>query len=407
MIRRLVLAVALVPMVLLAACDWAQPGYGPARTGSNPHETRLGPANVAQLTEVWSAPLPEGTSAPQGPLVARGRVFVTADAATGGPSVLTAYDADDGTQLWSRSVPGIPEVPDFSPDLRITTAGDVVVLTAAFSSDFGGLEALDAATGEVLWSTPARLAAGEPVVQRGVVYAWYLSLDTYRGGLAAFDLETGEVLWRSPDVSQQPLHASAQGGRLYATVGEEMQVFDAAGIENCTGEPTICQPVWTATVPGGGSYRPPVLAAGTAFVLAQDTVMAFPADGCGSPTCQPVWTAAGAPWPAGAAVADGTLFVPHGGAIAAYPAAGCGATTCAARWTAPDATGTPAVANGVVYASGGDRLHAFAAAGCGAATCPALWSSEPGTPADRQPAITGGRVYVAGTSVRAFALPAA
>jgi outer membrane protein assembly factor BamB len=375
------------------------------RAGYNPHETRIGPGNVAQLTEAWSAPLPSGTGAPQGPLVARGRVFVPSDALFEGPSALTAYDADDGAQLWSHSVPGNPDLPDFPPQLRVTTAGDVVVLARAFGGDFGGLEALDAATGEVLWSSPARLMTGDPIVHRGVVYAWYLSLDTFLAGLAAFDLETGELLWRSPDTAQQATYASAQGGRVYATVGDELQVFDAAGVENCTGEPTICQPVWTAALPGG-TYRPPVVAAGSVFVSVENAVLAFPAGGCGSATCRPAWSVPASPQLATLAVAKGTLFVSGGGAITAFPAAGCGAPTCPAQWAAPGATGAPAVANGVVYATGGDRLHAFAADGCGASTCAALWSSGTGVDTDRQPAIAGGRVYTVGTSVKAFALPA-
>ncbi|HKY67440.1 MAG TPA: PQQ-binding-like beta-propeller repeat protein, partial [Acidimicrobiales bacterium] len=184
-------------------------------------------------------------------------------------------------------------------------------------------------------------------------------------------------------------------------------------------------------------------------------LQAFAADGCGQPTCGPVWTVPDQPvhlaavsdtrvatltgtWGAGSvaavvdvttgatvwdshvlaagnellAVSDGVLYVLVDRLLSAYPAAGCGAARCAALWTATipaPAFANLAVAGGVVYASGVDAfdggfVSAFAAGGCGAATCPSVAQWSVGDwPTDL--IVSGGRLYVAdaGGTVTALA----
>ena len=48
--------VVTVALVLLAGgCAWAQPRFGPERTGFNPLEDQIGVENVAQLGLQWQA----------------------------------------------------------------------------------------------------------------------------------------------------------------------------------------------------------------------------------------------------------------------------------------------------------------------------------------------------------------
>jgi hypothetical protein len=48
--------VLIVVLVLVAAaCDWTQYGYGPGHTGYNPTETKIGVGNVASLNLAWTA----------------------------------------------------------------------------------------------------------------------------------------------------------------------------------------------------------------------------------------------------------------------------------------------------------------------------------------------------------------
>jgi outer membrane protein assembly factor BamB len=97
-------------------------------------------------------------------------------------------------------------------------------------------------------------------------------------------------------------------GRLYAAIGEAytgISVFDATGVQGCAGTPKVCQPLWTAPVSGRQATGAPVVANGVVYVntngstspdIAVDgRVQAFDAagvQGCtGTPTvCQPLWT---------------------------------------------------------------------------------------------------------------------
>jgi len=90
---------------------------------------------------------------------------------------------------------------------------------------------------------------------------------------------------------------------------------------------------------------------------------AFKADGCGQPTCLPLWTATTGNWILSSpAVANGVVYVgswDH--KLYAFKADGRGQLTCLPLWTATTGNAiasSPAVANGVVYV-GSDKLYAF------------------------------------------------
>ena len=83
----------------------------------------------------------------------------------------------------------------------------------------------------------------------------------------------------------------------------------------------------------------------------------------------------------GPAVANGVLYQGgFDGNLNAYPATGCGQPSCQPMWqgkAADDFTSTPAVAGGLVFIASADHfLYAFPAAGCGAA----VWRGRPGRP---------------------------
>src|SRR5215475_2096109 len=122
----------------------------------------------------------------------------------------------------------------------------------------------------------------------------------------------------------------------------------------------------------------PAVVGSVAYIGTNDgLLLALPADGCGAPNCQPLWTAQLAN---GAfttpAVANGLVFISSAGSVAnglgtlyAFNADGCGnRPSCRPVWTAsvPNTGSSPTVADGVVYIVSGDgRLLAFTAAGCG------------------------------------------
>src|SRR5207237_6975910 len=101
---------------------------------------------------------------------------------------------------------------------------------------------------------------------------------------------------------------------------------------------------------------------------------AFPAQGCGSGTCLPVWTATtGGPIVASPTVGHGLVYVPSGdGQVHAYDAAGCGSSTCGdvQRYTMNGLTSTGSsvafarIGAGMIYVGAGSSLLAYDTSVC-------------------------------------------
>ena len=72
-IRALGLLVAL--LVVATGCDWGQLGFDAGHTGSQPLERTIGPANVAGLTQRWSAQI-AARETPISPAVVGGIVYM-------------------------------------------------------------------------------------------------------------------------------------------------------------------------------------------------------------------------------------------------------------------------------------------------------------------------------------------
>src|SRR2546428_4937643 len=115
------------------------------------------------------------------PLMAEGRVFVTAGKSKGFQpygTYLYALDAPTGRTLWRRSIPGILHWSEAAYD-----AGRVFVL-----NDDTLLSAFDAATGSTLWQVSLESADQPyaPTAADGIVYV---------NGFYAVSEETGDTLW--------------------------------------------------------------------------------------------------------------------------------------------------------------------------------------------------------------------
>ncbi|GAA3341195.1 hypothetical protein GCM10020358_31620 [Amorphoplanes nipponensis] len=199
------------------------------------------------------------------------------------------------------------------------------------------------------------------------------------------------------------------GGVAY--VGTDQGLLIAWPATGCGADQ--CDPLWTAPL-SNGAFTTPAVAGGLVFVSSAGnaenglgTLAAFPAAGCGRPSCRPVWTAAVPNTDSSPTVAGGVLYiVANDGRLLAFTASGCGRPTCAPLWTGNLKTsgqGAPAVANGLVYATSAERLVAFAAGGCGRRTCPPVWASRPvdgadtgsGLIQDVGPTVNGDTVYFA------------
>jgi len=156
--------------------DWPQFQFDPQHTGLNPYENVLSPATVGNLTTRW-------TYAVQGPvyswgLVANGMVYAGTDGYD-----FYALDADTGQLLWSD--------PSRLQRYSGPSVADGIVYFIA-EEDYLYLRALNANTGAQLWQYTLvdDYVASTPTVANGMVYVSGTSSQIY-----ALDGRTGALLW--------------------------------------------------------------------------------------------------------------------------------------------------------------------------------------------------------------------
>ena len=376
--------------------NWGALQGGPARTGDQSDETRIGTGDVGKLSQVRTYKTNYGSTAP---LIANGILYVATNQ-------LYAFDATGAadcsaapktcTPLWTAPTAYIH---------GMTIANGRVYVT-----DNEGVQAFDAAGSENCSGTPKVCAP-----------LWATGTNTNTSTGHAFEPGPG-----SPVVANGVLYVPGYGDGIAPNLGGAyVAAFAAAGTTGCSGTPTICVPMWTTTgLPvSSGNDGSPAIADGVLYIANGATLDAFAATGStgcsGTPkACAPLWTATmsgNETSTAAPAVADGIVYVdnPLSG-LYAFDASGttnCSANatgkTCAPLWNAPSALdgGAVAVANGVVYETAGGKLTAFDATA--ATNCPGtgtvktctrapLWTSAPLTSGylTSSPTVANGVVYV-------------
>ena len=135
------------------------------------------------------------------------RVYVT----TGGNATLLALDAQDGTTNWTYDLGG--EVPTYGAP----TVVEGTVYLATGNGEAGSVHAVDAATGEGLWSTA--IGGGVffgPSVSDGVAVA----ASTATGRVVALDSSTGDLLWERSETISITLPA-IDAGKVYLGTSNE------------------------------------------------------------------------------------------------------------------------------------------------------------------------------------------
>jgi alcohol dehydrogenase (cytochrome c) len=146
--------------------------------------TEITAANVSDLRLVWSHALAPGPNLST-PLVHDGVIFV----ASAGNN-LDALNAKTGDLLWTYK----PDAGGASGSNRnMALYGDKLYLTLGR----GGFGALDARTGTLLWETklPAG-ASGGPLVANGKIFQGVGFFPGARGSMQALDAKAGTALWR-------------------------------------------------------------------------------------------------------------------------------------------------------------------------------------------------------------------
>lgn len=227
---------AVVAVLSLSGC-WLQPGYGPENQGWNPVESSLTLANVESLAPAWSTE----THFVGTPLVAEGRVVVGGLDA-GDTTGVQALSLASGAPLWTAE--GDAVYPDLGMVIGPTISGGDVWIggfpdpAPALSTNFTAFDLQDG-------STTATFS---------------------ENGLASRPVRMGDIV--------------AQTTRLgvETTSPGTLIVRDRASMATA----------WTAALDGPPSG--PLISGDRIYVGAGTRVHAFATDGCGSPTCTPLWS---------------------------------------------------------------------------------------------------------------------
>lgn len=248
-------AVVVAALALTGCSDWLLPGFGAGHTRYNPAESSLTVDNVDELQQAWSI----GAGSP---LVAGDRAYVmtSTDTSVG----LRALDLATGATVWDRTVASNMPIPWFK---SVAFSGGELWI-AHIASDFTfKITAVDPATGDILRALPTGLPITS-VVSDGDRAVW---IDV-----------------ASPEPTQPA----------------RLQVLDRLSLT----------PAWSYTFPGdtnqvGSSSFTPSLRDGKIFVAGAQVLYAFDSAGCGSPSCEPLWTLPLGRMSTPIAGHDGPLFV--------------------------------------------------------------------------------------------------
>lgn len=352
----------------LVRTNWTKFHFDLANTGFNPYENVLSPATVGGLALQWKVRAPGSILGD--PAVVGGVVYAGVAAAAGSSDgYIVAARATTGRVLWIFNAP--------SGDLPTEIAVADGVVYVCFLLDHA-LYALDAATGQQLWVTPGPTRT--PAVADGVVYA-----GSVLGGLYALDARDGAILWKA-----------ATGPIVTAPAVVDGVVYGGSNDDNVYAVDAVSGDVIWAHKTRGDVKSPPAVSHGVVYVGSNDgSVYALDAASGAR-----VWrTATGAQVESGPAVAYGAVYV---GSVD-HNLYAFDARTGAELWNAPVGdiiTGqSPAVANGVVYQGSNDHsVYAF-----DATTGAQLWSYQTGDVIGTSAAVVNGWLYVGSLDDKLYA----
>jgi polyvinyl alcohol dehydrogenase (cytochrome) len=187
-------------------------------------------ADVPKLKLRWAFGLPNSTSSYAQPSLVFGRVYVGAD--TG---YVYAIDADTGCVHWSFNAKHAIRTAMAVGAVKVRGSSGYAVF---FGDRQANVFAIDARTGKLLWSAhpeenfTARVTAA-PTYYNGRIYVPFSSFEefsastaTYEccksvGGVAALDASTGKVLWLTHVVPElpKPTHKNSQGVQQWGPAG--------------------------------------------------------------------------------------------------------------------------------------------------------------------------------------------
>lgn len=364
---------------------------------------------------------------------AGGLVFLTAvrhsipNGSTEAGSLLYAFSST-GTLVWHVSYASFPTAPPSAAYLTApaVSAGTVYVGWNQEGADQydGTMDAYHAATGKLVFSA-GQGGTATPTVAGGIVYSnWQFicCMDQYEAeATEGLNASTGTaVLTTNPGLGTPTSPPAAAGGLLYVATGGTLNVFDALGHTGCGPPPypsppwqfpSYCAPLWSVSAQGTITGTPRIVGH-TLFVSGGDVLGAYPASGCGAPSCPSSWTAtANGPLTTKATSTAKLVFVTSAtGTLYAFAASGCGHSTCAPVWsanvggvlTAPTVSGTT-----VYVGSSNGNVYGFNLAGCSKALCSPTIEAHVMDAVATAPVVDNGHLFVSDTAhtLHVFRLP--
>lgn len=188
------------------------------------------PDQVPHLKLKWAFGYPNGVSAWGQPTIVSGRVFVSSD-----NGYLYSLEAATGCIHWSFQAQGsMRNAVSVGP-----VKGQGSAKYAVYFGDMkGNVYAVNADTGEQIWTTPADThytarITGAPKLYDGRLYVPVSSWEefaaaasdypccTSRGSVVAIDANTGKQIWKTYTIAQapKPTHKNSAGVQQYAPAG--------------------------------------------------------------------------------------------------------------------------------------------------------------------------------------------
>ena len=322
---------------------WSQFQFGPCLTGYNPYETILSPATVGNLVLDWRDQGDSGVYT--GPAVVDGLVYFGSFEYGG----VYAVNAATGKPKWSNRCGG----------LQNSSGSPAVAYGQVYVAGAGAVCAFDAATGRFLWEQEDPFGdtpVAQITVSNGAVYVASYHIGNYHTAhVYALNAATGAVLWKVSGDQWNTTTPAVANGLVYSGCDYgSMCAFDA----------TTGVLVWEYTAPGNISSA-----------AVADGVVYFGSVMLDANNVTPIYLTA--------------LNATTGALIWQRP------VTAAANATQDDLLSAPAVATGTVYIGSGyptpSRCHLYAV---DAFTGALLWQYEAaGTLDYTSPTVANGVVY--------------
>ncbi|MFZ5668104.1 MAG: PQQ-dependent dehydrogenase, methanol/ethanol family [Pseudomonadota bacterium] len=159
---------------------------------------RINAGNVDKMGLAWSFDLPENRGVEATPLVADGVMYTTSSW-----SIVRAFDAKSGKLLWEHD-PQVPRKTGVKACCDSVNRGVALWKGRVYVGTLDGrLQALDARTGEVVWSKVTvdqdkpYTITGAPRIVKGKVLIGNGGAELgVRGYLSAYDANDGRLIWR-------------------------------------------------------------------------------------------------------------------------------------------------------------------------------------------------------------------